>query len=213
MIFDAKVGTYKVPRYQEICASAYELAHPVLDVLGHHAGETDRDCYHRSVVSTDADMPVAAVGAAHTKAFVRSVCDSLGFHVSFQALPHAVNSNLYGCPSWLVVTDKVARNIAILYDPVSIGPGVCEREPFYAWDKRLAKVLLHECGHAALHLEKVLKDDEACPPSPGRRGFGLSPEHEQEAWLWSMVVWGIFTGDFAKDSRQNGGPDLAFGLA
>lgn len=81
----------------------------------------------------------------------------------------------------------------------------------YAKDKCLAKAVLHEIGHAVLHMESIrkkIKDD-------GIR-VTLNAEHEREAWLYSSLVWGLLTGAHSVWCRsQNGGtrPDEGYLMA
>jgi len=114
-----------------------------------------------------------------------------------------------GYVSWVSVLED-SKVLIILYHPGRLatnlvrnegeGVPVASPDPIFAAAKTLCKVLLHECGHAMLHLEILLsRADPVRAPT-------LDPEHEQEAWLFAGICWSLLLGDCSYRYRTTRDP-------
>jgi len=86
--------------------------------------------------------------------------------------------------------------------PVGHGDKVVSHSGFEE-DQLLAKIFLHECGHARLHLQDMWDGIM----TQGQLFPALDKKLEQEAWAYAMAVWGILVGDHAFCARKNQRPD------
>lgn len=201
-------------RYEDVCVRAISDLAKALAVVGRTGGnalQQPHDAY-KEFCHTDTNMPPAWFGAHKIRKLVILICESRGFKVKFLPWKPGNVVALGGYVSWL--TASFGKNeLVITYDPdriIGLYPPSASTSSavVYAQDKTLSKVFLHECGHAALHLNVFLQRITPQLPNPT-----LDPEHEQDAWLYADVVWGLLTGDHSYATRNRSLPDEGFKLA
>lgn len=174
--------------YSRPCSQAVD------DVLPIVMDPSCPDLAYRRYVNVDADIPSFLFGAHRTIALIRQICQNRNYTIEFVRVNADSLAQLHGFASWLVVNFK-KKELTVLYDDAKVqrlGGSTFER------DRTLAKVFLHECAHASLHLD-VMKRKIAHQRNPRP---SLDMEHEQEAWLYALTCWGIFTGEHAYCTRK-----------
>ena len=159
---------------------------------------------YRDYLNVVIDIPQWFLGAARTVALIREVCENRGYKVFFAPMAPEDPGYREGFVSWLMVGFE-ERELLITFNLDRMRRAA--RSTFQQ-DKTLAKVFLHECGHAALHLNVL--DERAMPENPFP---ALDPDHEQEAWLYALIVSGILAGDHARASREFRLPDRGWIVA
>jgi len=207
--------------YQKVWETAIDDLKAVLDPLHSQrlAGSSDppvHEVYLRHF-ATRPDMTFGMV-SLRIMEFVIECCRNKEIRtVRFLPAWDPDSVPLNGYVSWLVV-DPSRREMAITYDPrqvEKVTPELDKKLPFlmlsshnlvYVHDKILAKVILHELGHASLHLG-TLRDKMQ---ETGLAQVSLDKEHEPQAWLYALIVWGIFVGDHSYCSRATGLSDEGY---
>lgn len=197
-------GAYEIDWacYMEIAARAMSDMSAIFGTnLVHHlqAGNQDHHVAYQRFVGLrtgQGSLPSSPFSAAGTKRLITRICSRLGFDVRF------VSSALkdYGLPeafvSWIWVRPK-EKLLTILYNgqKIQMAPGR---------HKTLEKTLLHECAHGVLHHEVIAGK---LAQNPLKLLPGLDASHEQKAWLYAMIVWGVLVGDHARWIHENGSAD------
>ncbi|MCG2683518.1 MAG: hypothetical protein L6306_07865 [Planctomycetales bacterium] len=203
-----------VKRYEDVFARALSDVTAVLGASQAVAGGAlsgPEDVY-KEFCHTDPRMPSAWFGGHKIRELVSRICQNLGFKVRFLRWKPGQTVDLDGYVSWLTASFG-EHELVVTYDPENIVKLYPEEATIndggavYARDKTLSKVFLHECGHAALHLNEFRQRRTPQEPNPS-----LDPEHEQEAWLYASVIWGVLTGDHSYAGRNRGVPDEGFVL-
>lgn len=210
-------GGVDVDRYAAVCHRAITDVRGVFDesLKFQHDAETT---YRAFVNASPGAIQRSMVGSRLTKDLVTAVLNKTGYAVKFMRMgSHGFLPS--GFISWLFVS-LGNKEMTILYSPDRIRERLESLSPVQgthndAWisfeqDKVLSKVFLHECGHGVLHLDEFWKSARQGKQNRIR----LAPEHEQEAWLYASVVWGILVGDYSRDMRGTpAGSDLGWMLA
>jgi len=196
-------------RYMAVCSTAIEDLSLALEAVVEGQGSPSFPApspheMHRPFVHVDPDMPQILFGALRTKRLIHAICQKSGFSVSF--LPSGPIAEVLPPTylSWLFV-DFGAGALTILYHA---GRLIQMPGSVFQKDIVLAKLLLHECGHARLHLELI-----RAGMASGNLAPSLDAEHEEEAWVYALLIWGALTGDVSSWSRENAIPDRGYLLA
>jgi hypothetical protein len=194
----------------EIAATALRDISSVLgsDLTRPPASEQDHLPKYQACVyatSTLPEMNRIAFGARRTRELIRNIFERFGFSVEFwrgdlkeRGLPGAFRS-------WIIANFD-EKHFDIIYDGVRIEEAA---KSLFEKEKLLEKILLHECAHGVLHRE-VIRSMLNQNPSINPR---LEPRHEQEAWLYAILVWAVFAGDHARWTREKIGTDMGWMLA
>lgn len=141
---------------------------------------------------------VSQQGAPLTKRLVEQMCARLGYKVYFLKAQNNVCFGVMGdFVSWLFANFE-RKELAIVFNPHKIRKTLNDAS-LREHDRVLAKVFLHECGHAHLHLDviRARMSSESLNPS-------LDPPHEIHAWIFSLMVWSILVGEHSYRSRVLG---------
>jgi hypothetical protein len=194
-------------RYEKTFKKALADIEPVLTKAAKEASALpesiqNTEIGYREFINVLPDLPPTRFGARTTKKLIEQMAGRMGYEVRFFPLGRGAIIGVDGFVSWLWVRQK-SKTLQIVYDTTAVKAHVGldksdnEKTRLLA-DQILAKIFLHEFGHASLHLQDFL-NMLAAGTLPN-----LNPSHEQDAWLYAESLWGILIGDHAHCTRTIG---------
>ena len=205
--------------YYHACLHAINDLVSIFGPLQSLAGPGDAQSVYTKFFPRDVSMEPGKLGASPIRRLIRAMAEKQGFTVQFLPWRPSSNKNYV---SWLVV-NFVKRELEITFDllkvadiipldvvgdrthlsPQSVNVHVLESPEFlYTCEKVLSKILLHEMGHASLHLRNY-----NLAQNMGIDRVEMPPECEAEAWVYSLTVWGVLVGDHSYLARKMNNPN------
>lgn len=213
-----------INRYQRVFEAALGDLEPILSAATKKQSQFPEELKktelgYRNYINLCNDIPSTSFGAGGTKSLVKLMARNLGYQLQFRPLGDNILIPIPGFVSWLMV-NHATQVLTIIYNTKAIKAraGVdstsnlkgIDMQRALAWaDHLLAKIFLHEFAHASLHLEEFLARMRNGDMSPS-----LDPAHEQDAWVYACIIWGILLGDHSHTCRTiSSSPDESWRFA
>jgi hypothetical protein len=166
------------------------------------------DVTYQAYINTAKNVPPANPGlpvrARRAEDLVRDLCSHITpkFEVVFLEVDLSAYKMPSGYISWLVPFFEPQRRFCIVYDSKKlVGSSPADAE------KQLERILLHEAGHARLHLDRFEKANVSGVQAPR-----MGPVEEREAWMYADCLRGLLVGCASYDMRYYGAADGAWQL-